>query len=192
MKTIVWDVDDVLNDLMGEWFAGAWLPAHPGCSVRYGDLAENPPHRALGVPIQEYLDSLDAFRLARGAELIPNPEVLDWFRLHGHRFRHIALTAVPYCIADIWAGWVIRHFGHWIRSFNFVPSPRSDDAFPPYDANKKDFLTWWSRADIIVDDSPTHIAAAGELKLTPFTFPRPWNSAKTSIPTLLASLTALA
>jgi hypothetical protein len=191
MKTIVWDVDDVLNDLMGAWFSEAWLPAHPDCPVRYEQLSENPPHHSLGVPLGEYLDSLDNFRAAHGAELIPNPEVLAWFRLHGHRFRHMALTAVPYRIADIWAAWVIKHFGHWIRSFNYVPSPRSDDAFPSYDANKRGFLIWWSRADIIVDDNTAHIAAAKELGITPLTFPRPWNHGDQSISGLLADLADL-
>jgi len=188
MKTIVWDVDDVLNDLMGAWFAEAWLPAHPRCPVTYGQLTQNPPHQALAVPLQEYLDSLDEFRAAHGAALVPDSRLLEWFHLHGHRFRHMALTAVPYGIADIWAGWVVKHFGHWIRSFNFVPSPRAGDAFPSYDSNKADFLKWWARADIIVDDSPAHIAAAGELGLTTFTYPRPWNHSSESVAVLLESL----
>jgi FMN phosphatase YigB (HAD superfamily) len=191
MKTIVWDVDDVLNDLMRAWFSEAWLPGHSRCPVAYEGLTENPPHVALGIPIQEYLHSLDEFRAARGGRLVPNPEVLEWFRLHGHRFRHIALTAVPYRIADVWAAWVIKHFGRWIRSFNFVPSPRVSDVLPLYDADKRDFLSWWQRGDIIVDDNPTHIAAAAELGIEALTFPRPWNGAQVSTSKLLESLGSL-
>ncbi len=29
MRTIAWDVDNVLNDLMGTWLSQAWLPAIP-------------------------------------------------------------------------------------------------------------------------------------------------------------------
>ena len=42
MKTIVWDVDDVLNDLMAAWFYEAWLPAHRDCTVTYAQIAQNP------------------------------------------------------------------------------------------------------------------------------------------------------
>ena len=38
MLTIAWDVDDVLNDLMGAWLKDAWLPAHPECTLAYDDL----------------------------------------------------------------------------------------------------------------------------------------------------------
>ena len=48
MLTIVWDVDDVLNDLMAVWFRDAWLPKHAACPVRYEEITENPPHRVLG------------------------------------------------------------------------------------------------------------------------------------------------
>ena len=47
MKTIAWDVDDVLNDCMRTWFERTWLPAHPGCAVGLratrGEPAEQRP-----------------------------------------------------------------------------------------------------------------------------------------------------
>ena len=33
MRTIVWDVDDVLNDLMYQWFSRGWQAGAPDCDV---------------------------------------------------------------------------------------------------------------------------------------------------------------
>ena len=38
MLTIVWDVDDVLNDLMHAWFKHSWLADHPDGKIRYEDF----------------------------------------------------------------------------------------------------------------------------------------------------------
>ena len=175
MKTIVWDVDDVLNDLMRDWLTQWWMPAHPETKIDYEKIAENPPHRILNIRREEYLQSLDAFRLAEGANMQPVPEALDWFRNHGHRFRHIALTAVPLFAADISAAWVMKHFGEWIRSFNVIPSARENDSSPVYDQTKADYLKWWGRADIFVDDNTENIEGAAAIGIQTVMMPRPWN-----------------
>src|ERR1035441_6627160 len=96
MRTIVWDVDDVLNDLMHQWFSLGWKKEHPAEMAEYSELRENPPHASLGTTRAEYLASMDAFRKTdAGIQLTPNVEVLDWFAEHGDRFRHVALTARP-------------------------------------------------------------------------------------------------
>jgi len=188
VKTIVWDVDDVLNDLMGNWLEQQWLPRNPGCPIGYAALTENPPHRVLGVSREAYLESLDDFRLARMADLNPVPEVRAWFEQQGHKFRHVVLTAVPVGTAHLSAGWVLRHFGEWIRSFHFVPSPRKDDPPFHYDQSKGEFLRWLGRGDILVDDQPANLAAAADLGLGGILFPRPWNDGSESIPALLERL----
>ncbi len=92
--TIVWDRDDVLNDLTRCWLEEWWKPAHPTCKACYADLTENPPHRVLGVSLEEYLASLDEFRLCdQAAEMDPVPEVSAWFKQYGHLHRHMVLTA---------------------------------------------------------------------------------------------------
>ncbi|MBN2124208.1 MAG: hypothetical protein JW821_07940, partial [Deltaproteobacteria bacterium] len=102
MKTIIWDIDDVLNDMMRTWFEDRWFPSHPGCTLVYDGITENPPHALLGVTLSEYLSSLDEFRLSREAgEMAPVPEVMDWFRTHGERFRHMALTAAPLLASSV-------------------------------------------------------------------------------------------
>jgi hypothetical protein len=182
MKTIVWDVDDVLNNLMRVWFEQEWLPKHPSCKVRYETISQNPPHELLGVHLIDYLNSLDQFRLSEGGrQLSPVPEVLAWFRQYGHRYRHIVLTATPLKSAPIVAEWVIRHFGDWIRSFNFVPSQREGQPVSLYDRTKADYLRWWSRADILIDDNSVYMEAAKQMGIHAVLMPRPWNQSRLTI-----------
>lgn len=140
VRTIAWDVDDVLNDLMREWFTRAWLPAHPRCMVTYDALSANPPHEILGATREEYLRSLDAFRLQHARSLAPSAIVRAWLEANGTRYRHLALTATPLHTAPISAAWVMEHFGRWIRTFAVIPSPRAFDTSPKYDASKSDYL----------------------------------------------------
>lgn len=189
---VIWDVDDVLNDLMSAWFEGWWRPAHPDCRATYADLTENPPHRILGVSEAAYLSSLDAFRDARFATLRPRPEVLAWFSAHGQKSRHVALTAVPSSFAHVSAGWVIRHFGSWIRTFAFVPAARGEAGLTGHPVSKADYLSWLGRGDVFIDDRPANVAAARALGLSGIVVPQPWNnSADRSIDAALTVLTGL-
>ena len=189
MKIIVWDVDDVLNDLMRVWFEKWWLPSHKECSINYEQISENPPHRLLGVSKSEYLKSLDEFRLSKIArEIEPVPEVLAWFQQYGARFWHIALTATPIRTAHVSAAWVMEHFGFWIRSFNLVPSYRDGEQLPVYDPSKYEYLKWWAKADILVEDNPANILDVDNLGIKTILIPRPWNGDSTTIENALDCL----
>lgn len=189
---IVWDVDDVLNDIARRWLEDAWIPGRPGCAVDYGMLTENPPHRILGVDAPTYLASLDAYRLSpAAAALAPVPEVLAWFRAHGDSCRHIALTARPASTAAAAASWVFQHFGRWIRTFHFVPSFRPGQELPDWERDKEDALRWLGLGDIFLDDSPANLEGARRLGLTAVTVPRPWNGSVSSIGEVLDGLTSL-
>ncbi len=192
MKTLAWDVDDVLNNLIGEWFEKHWLKNNPGCKLSYEDLTENPAFRILGVGYEDYLKSLDEFRLLPAASgMMPAPEVLLWFRNHGSKFRHIGLSARPIMSVPGLAEWVFKHFGRWIRTFHFVPSLRSQEDIPVYDSSKKEYLRWLGKADILIDDMPENIEAARELGIKGVLIPRPWNSAPEGIDRALESLTSM-
>jgi len=180
MKTIIWDVDDVLNNLMEEWFENHWLVSHPGCKLNYNDLVANPPHEILGTTLNEYRKSLDEFRGRHGFQFKPVPEVYEWFQTNGSNYRHIALTAVPLALAHISAAWVYQYFGNWIRSFNVVPSPRETDPSFHYDLSKKDFLYRFDKESILIDDNLKNIRDAMSLGLKTITFPRPWNGNTTN------------
>jgi FMN phosphatase YigB (HAD superfamily) len=178
MKTLVWDVDDVLNDLMREWLGTAWLPAHADSPVRdFAELRENPPHRLLGVRLEEYHESLDAFRSSLDrSPLAPSPGVLAWFREHGHRFRHVALTAVPLDQAPRSAAWVLTHFATWIRTFAVTPSPRAARPAGLGEGTKKEFLAWLGKGDVLIDDDEANVSGARALGMETILVPRPWNS----------------
>jgi len=191
--TIAWDVDDVLNDLMRAWLEQWWLPQHADCTARYADLTENPPHRRLGIGRQEYLEALDAFRLSPLAqEMAPAAEVVAWFEEHGATARHLALTAAPLRTAHLSAAWVLRHFGRWIRSFHVIPSPRPGVEAPTYDQTKAEFLRWWGKVDLLVDDHPAHVAAAQQIGIRAVLWPQPWNNARATVAQALAVVTATA
>jgi len=176
MLTIVWDVDDVLNNLMQQWYVNGWLQEHPNCALHYSDLTSNPPHRVLDVNLEEYLASMDAFRRTQaGIELSPNNEILQWFVEYGHQFRHIALTARPLDSAPDVAAWVMRYFGTWVRCFGVVPT-RTGQAIPIYDSSKGEFLSWLGKGDVMVDDTPENLTKAEQLGLQVFAWPQPWTN----------------
>jgi hypothetical protein len=182
MLTIAWDVDDVLNDLMGAWLKDAWLPAHPECTLAYDDLHSNPPHAELGASLDEYLASLDEFRRSRYlSDLAPSREATAWFEQHGDRYHHIALTAVPLGCASISASWTLRHFGRWIRGFHFVPSCRTGETLPRYDTTKGDFLARSGNVSVFVDDHCGNVEAAAALGIQAVLMPRPWNGREGSV-----------
>ncbi|MFZ1936939.1 MAG: hypothetical protein WCB27_22580 [Thermoguttaceae bacterium] len=192
MKTIAWDVDDVLNDCMRTWFERTWLPAHPGCAVGYEQLVENPPSSVLGCTKAEYLESLDEFRQSEAArQMEPVPQVLQWFTEHGSRMRHVAVSAVPLAAAHLSAAWVIRHFGLWIRSFHFIPSPREGNPTPVYDRSKGEALRQWGTIDAFIDDNRDNLASAERFGIRTFCFPRPWNRETVSLAGILHELTTL-
>ena len=182
MKTIAWDVDDVLNDLMRTWLESAWRPDHPGCALGYEQLSENPPHRLLGASRAEYLASLDAFRLSpSGRDLPPLDAVLAWFQRYGHEARHVAVTAVPLRAAPESAAWVMRHFGRWIRSYHVIPSARADEGLPAYDSSKGELLRSLGPVDGLVDDQPQNLESARNAGIPAVLFPRPWNDAPADV-----------
>ena len=192
MLTLAWDVDDVLNDLMRTWLEVWWRPQHRGCTLKYKDIKENPPHQLLGIELDEYLQSLDEFRLSGCYEQMqPNPEVLKWFEKDGSAFRHIAVTSVPRVAGPISSSWVIRHFGDWIRTLHFVPSARRDHVLPEYDTTKADCLKRLNPVDIFIDDSEHHLMGLTKTGIRYFLVSRPWNTSTLKTQDLLRTLSGL-
>ena len=182
MKTIVWDIDDVLNDCIKVWLESYWLPAHPGCRLQYGDLTENPPHGLLGVKREEYLHSLDEFRLSPASRtMVPDVYLLDWFKKNGVRFRHIALTARPRKTVFSAIDWVLQYYGEWFQTFSFVPAERPGEPPGHPDCDKADFLAWLGKADYFIDDHSGNVLAAKKLGIEAFLVARPWNRGGSTI-----------
>jgi hypothetical protein len=192
MLTVVWDVDDVLNDLMYQWFVYGWSVQHPDCLISYAELKSNPPHEILGIDRNNYLSSMDLFRRTeRARNMLPNSEVLTWFREQGGRFRHIALTARPLETAPDVAHWVMQHFGAWIRCFGVVPT-RIEQGVPAYDQTKGEYLAWLGSGDIVVDDSTENVRQAESLGLRTLQLAQPWNNSGLTISALLHELSEMA
>lgn len=191
MKTIVWDVDDVLNNLTKEWLEREWAPNHPRCKINYESITKNPPHDLLGTTKEKYLFSLDKFRFSKYSQLKPIPEVLDWFKEYGDKCRHFALTSTPLATAPISAEWTIRNYGNWIRTFSFIPSKRINKGSITYDRKKSEYLQYFSEAEIFVDDSMKNSQSVAEVGLINLIFPRPWNNSNKTITETLNRLTEL-
>ena len=190
MKTLAWDVDDVLNSLMSVWFEEFITNSQREIKIGYDQLSENPPLKLLGITMKQYHVSLDEFRLSgRYERLEPNGEILNWFNVYGHCCRHLALTAVPLAAAPISSAWVLKHFGKWIRTFHFVPSKRSEEAIPVYDRSKVDFIDRHGNIDILIDDNFEHIEQAAQIGLQGILITQPWNAGKIDMSDNLAYLT---
>ena len=189
MKTIVWDLDDVLNSLMESWLEKAFRLEHPENTVAFAELRSNPPLLELNLGQEEYLRSLDRFRNSReGREMPPHPIILDWFQQFGHRFNHHVLTARPHSTVATASAWVFEHLGTWFRHFHFVPSSRQGVALPVYEATKGEVLRGIGRVDYFIDDSPDNVADAQALGICAFLFPQPWNAGTESVDRFLEDL----
>ena len=189
IRTVVWDVDDVLNDLMRSWL-NVWNRSRPGQTVSYDHLRENPPHEILGVTSSEYLASLDAFRLSeayRGE--VPDSSILTWLQAHGSECRHMALTATTLEAAPASSAWVFRHFGRWIREFGVLPAARPGADVPVYDSDKGAWIGRLRGPVVLVDDSPENVAAVQARGAAALSWPRPWNDARLTVAETLGALT---
>jgi hypothetical protein len=175
---VVWDVDDVLNELMREWFEDWWRPRHPECTRCYGDIAANPPHTVLEISEAAYLVSLDEFRAERFDRLIPRPEVLEWFAREGHRANHVALSAPPEAFAHVSASWVIRHFGQWIRTYAFVPARRGRAEVADPKLAKREYLRWLGHGDVFLDDRADTVQNVRALGVHGIVVPQPWSTSE--------------
>lgn len=177
MKLIVWDIDDVLNDLLKCWFEDFnQSTATKKKKMAYKDLSQNPPYAVLGITRHAFLASLDKFRISKkGRNLTPNPQILEWLRQYGSGFRHMALTSRPRKSMPMISEWLFRHFGDWIRTVSFVPSFRKMENLPVYDGSKSEFLKWFKKADFFIDDTAENVKAAELLGIKAFEYPQPWN-----------------
>lgn len=186
MKTIVWDIDDVLNDLTRTWFKLVWSKENPGTSMKYEQLSENPPDKLLGIERREYLASLDEFRLSPEADAMqPDTEVLKWFDTWGDKYRHLALTARPIRTVSPAVAWLMRNYGEWFQTVSFVPSSRPDENPRQPDRSKSDFLAWLGKADYFIDDHAQNVAGTTGLGIRAFLVAQPWNDSSLGLNEIL-------
>jgi len=190
MLTIAWDVDDVLNDLTKQWLY--YYCKKQNIKMEYKDIVSNPPHNILNMTFDEYINSLDSFRLSdKALNMLPNSKILNWFEQYGYLFNNIVITSTSAKTSQNSAFWVMKHFYKWIHSFNIVPSYRIDDNVVRTDKTKKDFLERIGNVDIFIDDNKKNIDDAKELKIKTFLVAKPWNKNGLKIEDILMELTKI-
>ena len=192
MKTIVWDVDDVLNELMYYWFEECYKNEYSDLTHTFNDLYENPPYYILKMSKDDYLTSLDKYRISdNGRNLSPNKNVLAWFHKNGYKYRHIALTSRSRKTVPILSEWLFRHYGDWIRTMSFIPAKRHGEKIPAYDSKKADFLMWLGKIDLFIDDSEENVNMAEKIGVNSLLYPRPWNSSSLTVDQFLNQISIL-
>ena len=135
-------------------------------------------HKILKISRKEYLNSLDKFREEKYLSLQPRQEILEWFKQYGNKFYHIVLTSVSRKCAEKSVFWIIKYFGDWIQSVNFVYSEREDDNSIKYFNNKSEWIEWFGKVDYFIDDNEKSLKEAKILNPSLITFcPKQlWNS----------------
>ena len=190
MLTIAWDVDDVLNNLTEQWLCNYCKTKN--IKIKYENIIENPPHNILNITFDEYIDSLDSFRLSdKALNMLPNSKILNWFEQYGYLFNNIVITSTSAKTSQNSAFWVMKHFYKWIHSFNVVPSYRIDDNVVRINKTKKDFLKKFGNVDIFIDDNEENIEGAKELNIKTFLVSKPWNKNGLEIENILMKLTEI-
>ena len=176
---IIWDIDDVLNNLMDSWLT-TWQQEPNSDAISFSELTENPLHKILGIDLETYHISLDTFRNSEKAKkLKPNRSLLKWFSEYGSRHNHIALTARPLNTMSNQAWWTYQNFGESIHTVAVVPTLRDPKTRQTF-KNKAEYIGWLDKGDIFVDDNTENVAEVTKLGLKSFLFPQPWNKNRQS------------
>ncbi|MBE6384170.1 MAG: hypothetical protein E7048_00735 [Lentisphaerae bacterium] len=169
---LMWDIDDVLNDLIGLCTVTTAQKLCPG--IKPEDIKSNPPLREYGCSREEYLQLLDNCRAQYLYSQPPRREVMAFFQEWGNCFRSVTLSSAPMTTAPRSAEWVLRHFGAWIQSTLFVPSPRKTVTVRSCCfASKADAVL--ALDGILIDDMPVNVEKVREAGGKAFCFPAPWN-----------------
>lgn len=184
MTIIIWDVDDVLNELTENW-----LNSINHSLVRTKQQLISPEfHAILGWSREKYLQSLDGYRRTSFADLIPNGSI-QAFMAHNSHVVHLVLTATPMLSAHLSAEWTIRHFGSWVDGFLLAPSARAGSNSDR--STKADHISRLvSDHDrvVCIDDQPLNVETAQRAGATAILWPQPWNESTQSCDDALRQL----
>ena len=168
----LWDIDDVLNDLVFCCCQNQAQRLKPG--IHFEEIHSNPPLEEFGCSLEEYMALLDECRREHLYSRPPAKEVLEFFNEYGHLFHSMTLSSAPMDLAPRSAEWVLRHFGKWIQGTLFVPSPRKH--IPPGSvlfASKAEAVVKLN--GILIDDMPINVESVRKAGGRALYFPAPWN-----------------
>jgi hypothetical protein len=189
-KRILWDLDDTLNPLIRSWLSWVARLKRKTEIPTYSMIQENPPHNHFGMTLNDFLESLDRFRVSTEAFSMPvDPDVLGWFNAHGHRFDHHVLTARPHFNVNAGADWVFRNLGIWIRHFHFVPAKRPESCLPDAGSSKAAFIRHLGASfDYFLDDTDINFLGTEECVNRCLLVPQPWNSQRLTMSEILSQI----
>ena len=176
---IVWDFDDVLFPLTEAWLKASGRTMQSRI-VQYEQFTENPPNKIMGIPLSEYLESLDAFRLSPEAQTIePKKVILNWFAIYGSAYRNEVLTARPLHTVTAAKSWLAIHFPNYFQGFGVVPAARPGVDISGYPQTKRAFLEAEGlKPQFFIDDSNSNISDVALMpEVHTILYPAPWNRA---------------
>ena len=185
MTILVWDIDDVLNELTAQWLATI---SHNTISTKH-QLTNPDFHTFLGWSRDEYLHSIDNYRLDHYRDLAPN-ELVIGFMSETQFCSHILLTATPLISAPHSAEWALRHFGSLIDGILIAPSTRP--GVQSTRMSKLDHIariTATGEAVLCIDDLPANITQAHQSGAEGILWPQPWNNSSSTIDSVLNFIT---
>ena len=172
---LIWDIDDVLNELTALCIETTAQKLKPG--IKLEQLADNPPLKELECSLGEYRRILDECRDQYLYSRPPIPEVLEFFQEWGTHFRSVTLSSCPMHMASRSAEWVLRHLGTWIQGTIFVPSPRKHiPVGSALFASKAEAVL--ALGGTLIDDMPINVERVREAGGEALYFPAPWNENK--------------
>ena len=172
---LIWDIDDVLNELIPLCIDTTAQKLKPG--IKWTDVHSNPPLQELGCTLDEYRQVLDECRDSYLYDCPPRQEVLEFFQEWGTHFRSVTLSSAPMHMAPRSAEWVLRHFGAWIQGTIFVPSPRKHvSVASALFASKAEAVL--ALGGTLIDDMPVNVEKVRAVGGKALYFPAPWNRNK--------------
>jgi len=175
---LIWDVDDVLNQLMGAWLK-YWNHENNSNFV-LKDIKENPPNKILGISREIYFNSLDEFRNTEaGKSVQEDSTVKNWFNNHGNKYNHMACTARPIETMPNQSWWIYQNYGQWIHTIHAAGTYRELET-DYRTVSKADFISWIDQKVIFIDDSEENINAVSATGSDTILYPQPWNGANYS------------
>jgi hypothetical protein len=184
MTLIVWDIDDVLNELTSNWLK--WVD-DPFISEK-SQLTNSRFEEILGWSRKDYLKSLDRFRREQFINLEPNQLIQNFMARHS-RISNLLLSATPLTCAPISARWAFVHFGEWIDGVLMAPSPRASRSSTRMSKRDHIFrLVKTGEQVICIDDQPANILEARDAGAAAFLWPQPWNESSSSQDAVLDSI----
>ena len=172
MKTIAWDVDDVLNECMRTWLKPRGCPP-----IRAGRSPTRKSWRIRRAASSAARGGIS--RLARRVPPVGPPGRCSRFRRSCIGSSSTARScgtwpsAPCHCRRPISAAWVFCHFGRWIRSFHFFP--RRTRANPALRSLERRGVATMGNDRRVGGRQSRQFGLRQTFGNRTFCFPRPWN-----------------